>query len=144
MKTWIKVLLSLAVVGVVAVLAIYFFVYNKPHENYEKAKPEIIIQADDLFSEFMSNPDEAGQKYNGKVLQITGILDDIESSEEMVFAVFAFTEGMFGKEGVRCSMLDAHAKELKDTNIGVELTVKGYCTGFTGTDVILEHGSIIE
>lgn len=144
MKTWIKVLLSLAVVGVLAAIAVYFFVYNKPHVNYEKAEPEITIRADDLFFEFVSNPEEAGQKYNGKVLQINGMLDDIESSEEMTFAVFAFSEGMFGKEGVRCSMLNAHAKELKSTNVGVELTIKGYCTGFTGTDVILEHGSIIE
>ena len=51
MKTWIKILIGLIVIGILAALYVWFFVYNKPHRDYEKADPDHIIVAEELFVE---------------------------------------------------------------------------------------------
>ena len=144
MKTWLKVLIGLAVVGLVAAVLIYFFVYNKPHTDYEKAKPELVLPADELYNAFISDTGSAEETYNGKVLQISGVLDYVEDADGRVFAVFAFGYGMFGPEGVRCTMLDNHAEKIKNISTGTQITVKGFCSGFNDPDVILEHCTLLE
>lgn len=144
MKTWTKIIIGLFVLGLLAALAVYIFVYNKPHTNYEKAKPDYKLKAEVLYNEFITDQASAEQKYNAKVIQITGILHMVETSDEMVFAIFAFGDGMFGPEGIRCQMLDNHVEQLKLIEPGENITVKGFCSGYTGTDVIMEHCSIIQ
>ena len=36
MKTWVKIILILFVVGIIAAVYGYFFYYNKSHPDYEK------------------------------------------------------------------------------------------------------------
>jgi len=48
---------------------------------------------------------------------------------------------MFGNEGVRVSMLQN--EQLSEITTGQNITLKGFCTGYNQTDVVLEHGSII-
>jgi hypothetical protein len=57
--------------------------------------------------------------------------------------VFIFDEGMFGEEGVRCTMLDSQNEKMDKDHAGTEVRVKGYVTGYNDTDVILEKCSII-
>jgi hypothetical protein len=143
MKSWIKILIIVVIVGILAAVGGYVFVYNKPHTNYEKAKPDISIMAADLYSAFVNDQHAAEQTYNGKVIQITGALDSVESTEEITYAVFSFSDGMFGSEGIRCSMLDAYNQEVRNIKPGSLVTIKGYCTGYSGLDVILEFCSLI-
>lgn len=144
MKTWAKVMLTLAILGIIAALAVYFFVYNKPHTNFERAKPDFTVSAESLYNAFISDQTAAEKEYNAKVIQITGTLNDLEIADERVFAIFAFGDGMFGAEGIRCTLLDNHKGVLSNDDIGKPITIKGYCSGFTGTDVILEHCSVIK
>ncbi len=144
MKTWAKVLLTLATLGIIAATAVYFFVYNKPHTNFERAKPDFTISAENLYKAFIYDHVAAEKEYNARVIQITGILNDLEFTDDRVFAIFAFGDGMFGPEGIRCTLLDNHNSALSDGDIGKDVTIKGFCSGFTGTDVILEHCSVLK
>jgi hypothetical protein len=144
MKTWLKVLLVLAVIGIVAAVLVYFFVYNKPHTDYEKAKPEMVLTASELYDAFINDIGSAQETYNGKVLQISGVLDYVEDTDGRVFAIFAFGEGIFGPEGVRCSMLENYIEKVKNIPTGTQITIKGFCSGFNDPDVILDHCSVIE
>jgi hypothetical protein len=144
MKTWLKVLIVLAVIGILAAVLVYFFVYNKPHTDYEKAKPEMVLTAHALYDSFINDIGSAQETYNGKVLQITGVLDYVEDADGRVFAIFAFGDGMFGPEGVRCTMLENHTEKVKNIPIGTQITIKGFCSGFNDPDVILDHCSFIE
>lgn len=144
MKTWLKVTIVLLLLGLSAGVYTYFFVYNKPHKDYLGADTDVYIAAEDLYNAFISDPSEAADKYNGKILQINDILDNKELSDELVILVFTFSEGMFGSEGVRCTLHPEVIESAYNVTEGDFIKIKGLCTGFTGADVILDKCSIVE
>lgn len=144
MKKFLKIILILAAVGIVAAILVYKFYINKPHADIEKAKPEFVLSAQDLYNEFKNDLAATSTKYNGKVLELTGNLTKIEKPDTLVLMVFVFNEGMFGDEGVRCTMLPNHNEKALALLPGALVKVKGYCAGFNDPDVILEKCSVVE
>ena len=144
MKTWAKTLIILFLAGIAALVYVYFFVYNKPHKDYLRAVPEVYISAGDLYHAFASDPAAAAGLYNGRILQIDGMLSTKESADELVILAFIFSDGFFGPEGVRCTMLPLSTANTEKPAIGDYVKIKGLCSGFTGADVILDHCSIVE
>ncbi len=142
MKRWIKFLFLLAGIGILGAVAGYIFVYNKPHPDYLKKKPDITITAAELHQAYLNNETAASAKYNGKILAVEGQLSDLERHEDMVIAFFVVAEGMFGPEGVRIALLPGQSIEDISQKINTTITIKGFCTGFNDPDVILEHGSV--
>jgi len=144
MKTWIKIILGLFVVGIIAAVLVYFFVYNKPHPNYERMTAAYTVTAADLYKSYTTNKTSAGAKYNGKVIALSGRLSKVEVTDSLTTCVFVFNKGMFGDEGVRCTMLPDNSDLAKKLQPDGEVSLKGYCTGFNDTDVILEKCSIVK
>ena len=144
MNKYFKILTILAAAGLIIFIIVYKYVYNKPHTDYEKAETEFVLEAEQLYNEFVSDFDKASIKYNGKVVQISGNIGSIERVGELVIAFFIYSEGMFGHEGVRCSMLHEHGEKLMKLEVNSSIVIKGLCTGFTETDVILESCSVID
>jgi hypothetical protein len=142
-KNILKAAIALFVIGIVSAGLVYKFVINKPHKDFEKARPAYIVSATDLFDSFRSDRELAEKKYNGQVVMLSGKLDKIETSEDHVTGVFVFDQGMFGEEGVRCTMLPNHSSNLKAIPEGSEVQLKGFLTGYNETDVILEQCSVI-
>ena len=143
MKTWIKIVLGLVVVGIIALFLVYKFVYNKQHPDYENIEAEFTVDAPDLYQAYKTNKDAASAKYNGKVIAVTGKLSKVETADSLVTAVFVFNQGDFGDEGIRCTMLRKFNDEAGRLQPDGEVKVKGYCTGYNETDVVLEKCSII-
>ena len=143
MKTWIKILLGLIVLGMIGGALGYKYIYNKPHRDYEKASPDFIMEAADLFGEYHANKQTAQLNYNGKVLQIEGILNDVEKADSLTIAVFVLDEGMFGDEGIRCSMLPNHADAVMNS-VGKNIKIKGYVSGYNDTDIVIEKCSVVK
>jgi len=144
MKTWIKIILGLFVVGIIAAVLVYFFVYNKPHPNYERMPAAYTVTAADLYKSYTTNKTSVGAKYNGKVIALSGRLSKVEVTDSLTTCVFVFNKGMFGDEGVRCTMLPDNSDLAKKLQPDGEVSLKGYCTGFNDTDVILEKCSIVK
>lgn len=103
---------ALALVGIIAGILVYFFVYNKPHKDYAKAEPEFTVDALALFEEFRTDQAAASGIYNGKVIAVTGTLTTVEQNDSLTVAVFEIDEGMFGSEGIRFTMLPASKDEI--------------------------------
>jgi hypothetical protein len=143
MKTWIKILLAAFVVGIIGIVLIYVFIYNKPQPNYEKMVPRFRLNAQELFDSFKNNKPSAEKKYNGQLIEINGKLGHVETQDSITIAVFIFGQGMFGDEGIRCMMIPKFNEEAKKLIPEGTTRIKGYCTGYNDTDVILEHCSII-
>lgn len=143
MKKWLKILAILAVIGLIAAFLVYKYVYNKPHTDYAAAKPDYILPAQDLYNAFKNHPEASAKLYNGKVIQIQGELARTESTDSLVVLVFSFNQGMFGDEGIRGTMIRKLNEEGKKLVPAGNVTIKGYCTGFNDTDVILEQCSVI-
>ncbi len=140
MKKAIKITGVLFFAAVLAAAYVWFFVYNKPHRNFEKAKPEIVESARQSYQNFKINPRAAEA---GKVIEIYGLPTGVEHSDSLVVVVFAFQKGMFGNEGVRCTLLPDFRKQALKLSTRDTVYIKGFCSGYNGTDVILEDCSII-
>lgn len=144
MKRWITLSLILLVLAIAAGILVYFFIYNKPHRDFARAKPDFVMTAPELFGAFKADPQAAGQQYNGKVVEISGNVTSVERVDSLLIIVFGLQEGMFGAEGIRCTMLPVSHERAGLLKSGSPARIKGLCTGFTDTDVILEKGTISE
>ena len=143
MKNWMKIGLGIVVLGIVAAVLGYVFIYNKPHPDYEKATPEFSKTAEALFNEYTTDRQAAEQTYNGKVVEISGTLSKVENVDSLTVAVFALDEGMFGDEGIRCTMLPEHASKV-NSYTGREIRLKGFLAGYNDTDIIMEKCSVVK
>ncbi|MDZ7742788.1 MAG: hypothetical protein U5Q03_13870 [Bacteroidota bacterium] len=143
MKKALKIIGILAILGIIAAYGVYEFVINKSHPDYADLEAEYSIQAAELFHQFREDKESAGQKYNGKMIALSGNLSKIESQDSLLTAVFVFEQGMFGDEGIRISMLPAHHAKLKSMELPARVSIKAYCTGSTDSDVVLKKGSLI-
>lgn len=144
MKNSWKILIGLFALALIAGLVVYFFVYNKPHVNYEKAKPELTLSGESLYLAYMQDEQAANESYTGKIIQVDGVLFAKETADTLTIALFSYSDGMFGPEGIRCTMLGSQASALLDTPDGAPLAIKGFVAGFNGTDVIMENCSIVD
>ena len=137
-----KAAIIIGVVIVIAIIIVYFFVYNKSGMNYERAKPDFRLSVKELYNAYINNRSDAEKKFNGKMVEINGELNSSEITDTSATAIFVMSEGMFGDEGIRCVMLPKFITEMKNYYIGDKITIKGYCSGYNETDVILEHSSV--
>lgn len=143
MKNWLKVFAFAALVAILAIAYMWFFIYNKPHKNIEKAIPDYVISAQECYNHYANGENNDDKNYTGKVLQLVGVPTSIESNDSTAVIVFAFNSGMFGDEGIRCTMLDTYKDKSLELKTNESVTIKGFCSGYNETDVILEHCSII-
>lgn len=143
MKAWAKIFIALVILGAIGAWAGYTFIYNKAHTDFEKADTEYSLSAQEFFDDFRADPKVAGIKYTGKVIEINGKLSVLEDADDMLIAVFAFEEGMFGSEGIRVSILPNHMEAIKKHTLTQNITLKGFCAGYNDSDVIIESGSVV-
>lgn len=144
MKTRFKVLSVLVFAGVLIACLVFYFMYNKPHPDYEKMEAEFTLTASDLYTAYSANKTEAGKRFNGKVIAVNGAVSKVEISDTLVVCVFVFKQGMFGDEGLRCTMSPSYNKEAKTLLPGKEVNLKGFCSGFNDTDVVLDKCSFVK
>ncbi|HMM12380.1 MAG TPA: hypothetical protein PKE03_09840 [Bacteroidales bacterium] len=142
-KKTTNLLLLLVVIGTIAAVWVYFFVYNKKHPDYENLKPDYTMEAKSLFEAYRNDITSASALYNGKMILITGTLTAIDESGGLAVAVLSIEQGLFGDEGLRINMLPAHAEKLRKITPGQQVMIKGYVTGYNDIDVVLEYGSLI-
>ena len=117
-----------------AILFIYTK-WNKAPESIENAGA-VQLNATDLFRAFSENEQQATQTYNGKVLEITGIVSSTATNQEgKIIVQLQSHDPLFG---INCTM--EKEEMIKE---GEAVTIKGICSGFT-TDVILIHCYLIK
>lgn len=144
MKNWLKILIGLVIIGIIAALLVFKFVINKPHPDFDKMKPGISLKAEDLYKQYKDTKVLADSLYTGKLIEIRGVLANAELADTTVVAVFVFNQGDFGDEGIRCTFLPKYTTQAKQLAKGKGIKIKGYCTGYNDTDVIMEKCSIVE
>ncbi len=130
MKRILFVLGLLAVVGGVAA----YFVANKPHENINKAKADLQISAEELFSAYEEDENGANQTYLDKLIEITGKVSESKKNEEGVATVTL--DGGSMMFGVICQLDELTDHPRTEFPEGETITLKGKCTGML-MDVVL-------
>lgn len=144
MNKWLKIILVLAAIGIVVAVMVYKFYINKPHPDFENLPADFKLKAEVLYNDYISDKAAADLKYNGKIVELSGKVSTIETADTLVVAVFVFKQGDFGDEGIRCTMLPKYNEETKKIAAGTDVKIKGFCSGYNETDVILEKGSLVK
>ncbi len=133
MKNWKKLLL-LGVVAAIIGGSIGIYLWNKPVTSTSKLDAEVQITANELFDAYTQDEVAADVSYLGKVLEVSGTLKEIRTTDNGKPALVLEThDALFG---VLCEFEDeAVAKALEP---GSEVKIKGVCSGML-FDVVLNR-----
>lgn len=142
MKKIYYILIAIITVGLIAGIYGLTQLY-KSHPDYKEMEPEHTLKARVLFDAYRNNKTKADSTYTGKMIALKGTPDKIEQVDSLTIAVYIFEEGMFGEEGIRCTMLPGYNEKANDLRKNPDIYLKGFCAGYNDTDVILEKCSII-
>lgn len=126
-----KIIIGVVILGVVA-LSYGAYMYFKPNANMKDLKSDVTFTAQDLFSAFETDEAAANTQYLDKVIEITGEIKDISTSEEGVTSITL--EANNELSGVICQL--QKDTEHRTFKTGETVTFKGMCTGML-MDVVL-------
>jgi hypothetical protein len=130
-----KMVLGLLIVITGATL-IGILIYNKPHEDLARSKPDVVISADALFSAFASDEVQANSQYLGKIIEVTGTVVNVSIVDgTLTDVILASNDMLFG---VNCEMDTSTAQINNEVKIGNKVTLICMCSGYT-MDVVMNR-----
>ncbi len=116
-----KIIVAALVIGSLLAAYIWFFVYNKPHVDYQETDAAYVGHADSLHAEAVQNPTDFTENYVNEAVEIEGTVVEVGTS--------AFRLG----NGMICT-IDTNYREFLPT-VGEVVTVKGRVVG-TDEDIL--------
>lgn len=120
-KIIIGILLAAILGGVYA-----YYMFNKKIESVANKKADFLLTANELFDAFDSNEDAATSQYVGKVIEISGAVESVESNDTTANVVLIADNAMIG--GINCQM--EKGVSLEGISEGSEAKLKCECQGF--------------
>lgn len=128
-KKLLLVILAMAIIGG----GIAYYLWNKPHEKVEDING-LTVSASQLCKDFSTDEVKANAKYIGKVLEVNGIISEVQNGKVVVL------EGQDETSSVQCNMRDSGIV-IKN---GQMVTIKGFFAdnsmfGPTLTDCVLKN-----
>lgn len=127
-----KIILIVLSIGLLAAAFYGYMEYQRKVPEVSQLKTDYKLTANELFEAFEMDEVKANEKYIGKVIELTGIIDLIEVSEESSSITLLADNAMIG--GVNCQMQkDVDFKNIEE---GEEITIKGICQGFLMSVII--------
>lgn len=131
-------LIGLVIVALIAAY-VWFFEYNKPHENIEEAKAEYTFTVPEVVSEYSGDFNKANTTYNGKVVEITGEIDRVIPNDSISSIVFKSDNDY----EIYCEVYPINNEEALKLAPSEKVTVKGFVSGAEAPDEMLEIGGVI-
>lgn len=89
--------------------------------------PAMTVSAEELYADYESNGVAADKKYKGKVLLVSGRVNNIDRDIMDDIYVTLTGDGVFGD--VQCMFAEDHVNEAADLSKGQYITIKGKCDG---------------
>lgn len=122
-------------VAVIALLGgiIGYQMYNKPHQDIASTESDLTIQASDLLNAFETDEATANQKYNDKLVAVSGTVADVTKEDGTVKVILDTGNPL---SGVICQLDELTEHDRTDFEVGETVTLKGKCTGYL-MDVVL-------
>jgi hypothetical protein len=138
-KTFI---LSFISVGVIGGVWFGYNEYNRKVKDLADVKAQITMQTNELITAFEKDEKIANAQYLDKIIAVKGNVKTIEKDDRGNYSIVLGDNGSMSS--VRCSMDSVHVKDVSSIKEGIEVVVKGACTGFNsdellGSDVILNR-----
>ena len=138
MKKWMKILLSIAGIGLVAGLILLYWIFNKPHRDVAKEKG-IELTAQQLYDAFKANETQANSLYLDKAIQLSGTVADISTNQAGQKVVNFSTNDPLVM--INCTF----KTDPGNLQAGDTITFKGICTGYIpDANVVINEGVLIK
>ncbi|MFT6873461.1 MAG: hypothetical protein ACJAVN_002481 [Roseivirga sp.] len=135
-----KLLIAAVIIGAIAAYFIWAS-FLKTAPSMRKLDTAFQVEAVALYKEFDSNEATANAKYLNKIIEVSGVVTNIEVSEDSKPIISLKTEG-FGV--IKCTMeSDLDDEELSEIRMNSTLVIKAECIGML-LDVLLNRSIIIE
>ena len=140
MNRFVKFLLytivAIALLGAIA----WFAFLNVPKASSQGKTADFKLPATELYQAFETDEEASNAKYISKIIDVSGIIEDI-STDEQGAAVVLLAGGDFG--GVLCTLEKSQSEKIKAKKLGDNITIKGVCTGML-MEVVVNKGVIVE
>jgi len=115
-----------------------YLLYNKPRKSASLLVTDVTINADSLYACFNNNEQKANQLYLDKIIAVTGIITEVQESEDGFGILLEADRGKPG--GIHCTVDKKQAPF--PPVVGNKVTIKGKCTGLL-IDVNIADASLI-
>ena len=140
MKKTLKIVLLVIVVGACIGGFVAYKMWNKPFDDVTDIEG-IPVNADVLYKAFEANEQTANTTYVGKVVEVSGTVGDIETSDTIARVMLTFPDAVMG--AVRVTLDSRHLADAKAVKTGDQATFKGFCNGFL-MDVEVKDGVLMK
>ncbi len=137
MKSYVKIALFAVLLFVITIL-IALSLYFKKHSDLSSAKPDYVITATALQSEFEENENAASEKYINKILEVTGTISSVTQADSSNINISLKTGSDISS--VICTFASTDMSKFKT---GDEVTIRGECSGVL-MDVLLNNCAYIK
>ena len=102
--------------------------YNRKPARLNNLPAVVNINADTLISQFALNEAEANKKYLGKVISVKGLINKIDNQQDTLLTILLGDSLL--SSSVSCLMDSSYIKLKKVFTPGVQIIIKGICTGY--------------
>ena len=144
-----RVLVIIAGIIVIAVIcagSYAYYEFNRKNQDLENVRPDIAITSSELMKTFTADLKNSDSLYKNKVVEITGVISRIDSTEIPVIVFFGEKNSM---SSIQCSMDPEHHEAYRSVMVGNTTRLKGMYIGaiseeLFGTDIKLNRCVIIK
>lgn len=140
MKKTLKIVLLVVVIVSCIGGFVAYKMWNKPFDDVTEMDG-MKVTADVIYKAFETNEQTANTTYVGKVVEVSGTVGDIETSDTIARVMLTFPDAMMG--AVRVTLDTRHLTDAKAVKTGDQATFKGFCNGFL-MDVEVKDGVLMK
>lgn len=137
-----KHLLTAAIVAAFSFLAIAS-TEVQVEEDISGKSPDITISAGELHAAYENNEVAADERFKGKIIQVSGIVDDIGKDIMDTIYVTLSAGGEYSFSSVQCFFADSHTSDAASLSKGDYVTIKGKCDGLM-MNVLIRGSSLVK
>ncbi len=138
MKKWIKIVLIVGAIVLIAGSITVFWLFNKPHRDVTKEQG-MQLSAQKLYDAFRTNEAQANKQYLDKAIEMTGEVAEVITNQDGNIVVnFKTNDPLFV---INCTF-KTNPGLLKP---GQMITFKGICTGYIpDANVVINEGVLVK
>lgn len=140
------IIAGIIVIAIIGAGSYAYYEFNRENQDLENVRPDIAISSSELMKTFTADLKNSDSLYRNKVVEITGVITRIDSTEIPVIVFFGEKNSM---SSIQCSMDPEHHAAYRSLIVGSVTRLKGMYIGaiseeLFGTDIKLNRCVIIK
>lgn len=123
---------GMIVIGVIGVGSYAYYEFNRKNQNLKNIRPDITMTTADLMKEFTVNFAATDSLYKNKVMELTGVITKVDSTDMPVIVFFGEKNSM---SSIQCSMDPEHPETYSSVMPGNTTRLKGIYIGAISQEI---------